>query len=240
MANTRELPWLRIFAESSAIVASILLAFWIDAWWEKSKESVLASEYETRITSELHRNLEQLNDQLVHVERNLTAANEAAGFFAAAREPLDSEQLIVDLYNMGRDPPDRFDISTYEDLIATGRLALIRDIRRRQAVQRAYSEIRELEPILRPYRHEYLTGLRGWIPNAVIERIRDICPSLTTAPCLDADIDIDVQTIDDIVRRFASESAVLAYRLREQGLYEKQGRTLQTITAVEEAIALLD
>ena len=240
MASTRQLPWLRICAESAAIVASILLAFWIDVWWDKTQESALASEYEIRIALELHSNLEQLNSQLAHVERNLLAASEVAGFFDVVRQPVGGEQLIVNLYNMGRDPSDKFDVSTYEDLIATGRLALILNIQLRQAIQRAYSEIRALEPILRPNRQEYLTGLRGWIPNTVIEKIRESCPSMSSAPCPDATIDIDAQTINDTVKRFTSEDALLAYRLREQGLYEKEGRTLQAISAVEEAIALLD
>jgi hypothetical protein len=33
MADTQEIPWKRIAVEASAIVASILLAFAIDAWW---------------------------------------------------------------------------------------------------------------------------------------------------------------------------------------------------------------
>ena len=34
MKNNREIPWPRIFAEGGAILLSILLAFWIDAWWD--------------------------------------------------------------------------------------------------------------------------------------------------------------------------------------------------------------
>ena len=34
MSITRAIPWPRIFAEGAAIVGSILLAFWIQAWWE--------------------------------------------------------------------------------------------------------------------------------------------------------------------------------------------------------------
>ena len=33
MADTQKIPWKRIAVEASAIVASILLAFAIDAWW---------------------------------------------------------------------------------------------------------------------------------------------------------------------------------------------------------------
>ena len=34
MKQSRSIPWPRIFAEGTIIVVSILLAFWIDAWWE--------------------------------------------------------------------------------------------------------------------------------------------------------------------------------------------------------------
>jgi hypothetical protein len=33
MPNSKEIPWIRIAAEGGAIVISILLAFWIEAWW---------------------------------------------------------------------------------------------------------------------------------------------------------------------------------------------------------------
>jgi len=38
MEKRREIPWPRIFAESIAIVVSILLAFWIQAWWDGRQE----------------------------------------------------------------------------------------------------------------------------------------------------------------------------------------------------------
>ncbi len=34
MTKFQKIPWPRIFAEGSAIIISILLAFWIQAWWE--------------------------------------------------------------------------------------------------------------------------------------------------------------------------------------------------------------
>lgn len=39
MKQSRSIPWPRIFAEGTIIVASILLAFWIDAWWDGSLKS---------------------------------------------------------------------------------------------------------------------------------------------------------------------------------------------------------
>jgi len=34
MTKFQQIPWPRIFAEGAAIIVSILLAFWIQAWWE--------------------------------------------------------------------------------------------------------------------------------------------------------------------------------------------------------------
>ncbi len=38
MANTNNIQWKRISAEGAAIVVSILLAFTIEAWWEKYQD----------------------------------------------------------------------------------------------------------------------------------------------------------------------------------------------------------
>jgi hypothetical protein len=38
MNTVREMPWPRIITESLAIVVSILLAFWIEAWWSKQQD----------------------------------------------------------------------------------------------------------------------------------------------------------------------------------------------------------
>ena len=37
--NTDNIQWKRTSAEGFAIVISILLAFWIDTWWEDRKEA---------------------------------------------------------------------------------------------------------------------------------------------------------------------------------------------------------
>ena len=54
MSNTQTIPWTRISVETAAIVASILLAFSIDAWWDRVQDraeereilSLLRAEFE--------------------------------------------------------------------------------------------------------------------------------------------------------------------------------------------------
>ena len=38
MTSPEKIPWKRLTAEGAAIVISILLAFWIDAWWEEREQ----------------------------------------------------------------------------------------------------------------------------------------------------------------------------------------------------------
>ncbi len=40
MSNSKSIPWKRLTAEAAAIVISILLAFWIDAWWDERKDKL--------------------------------------------------------------------------------------------------------------------------------------------------------------------------------------------------------
>ena len=64
-ATPQRFPWVRISAESAAIVASILLAFAIDAWWEQRGEH--------------RRNLAQLSTirtEFVEVEHRLSQADQ--------------------------------------------------------------------------------------------------------------------------------------------------------------------
>ena len=39
MRSLRQIPWARVLGEGLIIVVSILLAFWIQAWWERSQDS---------------------------------------------------------------------------------------------------------------------------------------------------------------------------------------------------------
>ena len=57
MNESQDISWRRIFAEGAAIVAGILLAFAIDAWWDDQVEikeeqrllAALANEFESNI-----------------------------------------------------------------------------------------------------------------------------------------------------------------------------------------------
>ena len=70
MQTIREIPWSRIGAESVAIVASILLAFAINAWWEDKLERDLETQQLSRLRAELEVNVAGL-DGFGGIERSL-------------------------------------------------------------------------------------------------------------------------------------------------------------------------
>ena len=62
----------------------------------------------------------------------------------------DHQRLVVAIYKFGTDPLLGFDVSTFDDLVSTGRLRLISDPEVRQAIQRAYAGLQRLAPLRDP------------------------------------------------------------------------------------------
>jgi len=77
LAKSEDIAWKRLTAEAIAIVVSILLAFWIDAWWEQRLETKSAIEHLQAFEVELVDNGERLDASIREVNsglRNLIAA----------------------------------------------------------------------------------------------------------------------------------------------------------------------
>jgi hypothetical protein len=64
MATTQTIPWKRIAVEAAAIVASILLAFAIDAWWEDRQTRIDEQQFLLGLRSEFATNREILGSEL--------------------------------------------------------------------------------------------------------------------------------------------------------------------------------
>jgi len=126
MTNSREIPWPRIFAEGGAILVSILLAFWIDAWWDDRSDghqerallnAVLqdfqTSRVEFEMTSARHKKVFGSMEQLL--------------FWAEAGSVPEDNRADVDVflsdvfYRSTFDPP----MGAVDTILASGRLDLL-------------------------------------------------------------------------------------------------------------------
>ena len=99
MADIQKIPWKRLSVEAAAIVASILLAFAIDAWWDHRNDLIVEDEILRDLEDEFIMNRERLLEVIEFtrtytqgVQRLLTAYE--SGTFSS-----DSiESLGVDLW----------------------------------------------------------------------------------------------------------------------------------------------
>ncbi len=71
---TRSIPWLRVFVEGMVIVSSILLAFGIEAWWERIEWHRNALGELGTVLEEVHEARAQLQDVVRWRERERSAA----------------------------------------------------------------------------------------------------------------------------------------------------------------------
>ena len=64
MTDEQRIPWKRLYVEAAAIVASILLAFAIDAWWEDRQERVLEQQYLASLKADFQADIEELHEAI--------------------------------------------------------------------------------------------------------------------------------------------------------------------------------
>ena len=72
MAELQNIPWKRISVEAIAIVASILLAFTIDAWWEDAQSEHEEKQILEALLVDLISRQERLDAQRTYIFANMT------------------------------------------------------------------------------------------------------------------------------------------------------------------------
>lgn len=236
----RKVPWLRIGAEAGAIVVSILLAFSIDAWYERHGERTLEAEYLQRIADELRDARVVLEDIIREANASLLFAPDLSEFLYGHMVASDHQRLVVAIFKFGLDPLDSaFDVSTFDDLVSTGRLRLIANPEKRLAIQRAYARLQRLESVRAPYREEYKFALNGWIPMPIIRQIRAACPDYSDySSC--SGLELDDETVRSIVEQIDTREALLAFQNRERGLATLRGIGGSILSVLDETLARLE
>jgi hypothetical protein len=132
----RQIPWLRIFVEGVTIVASILLAFAIDAWWDGRLQRAAERAAIVGLVQDFEANTELLDDALRATSASMDRIWRVSTLTDAeiAATPVDSAQVY--LFSLW--VPTTFDSrdATLDALIASGNLDLIRDAQLRGILAR--------------------------------------------------------------------------------------------------------
>lgn len=135
MVEANNIHWKRLTIEAVAIVASILLAFAIDAWWDYIGDRREEAELLRNLESELENNLKILTDDIEYVEnyteatRRLLAATESD-----AAASLYLESIGTELWETMSWRTSNLSTASLDSAINNGWLALVRDDELRSAL----------------------------------------------------------------------------------------------------------
>ncbi len=134
MLNTRQTAWPRIFPEAAAIIVSILVAFWIDAWWEERAQRTAELEYLVALREDVEATQEMIGERIIYVGERFRSVNqvlEAVSDIDAQSVPDSISKMLGDVYGIRGFTPV---IATYQDMVNSGNLRIIRDKRLRLAM----------------------------------------------------------------------------------------------------------
>jgi len=236
----RSISWKYALGEVSLIVIGILIALFINDWAIEREDRKFEAEYLQRIGDELR------NDRVV-LESIIRGANDGrlwaeylSEFYDGRVAEPDQQRLVVANYKFGLDPIDLvFDMSTFNDLVSTGRLNLISDPEVRQAIQRAYAGLQRLAPAREPYRAEYRSAVSGLMPRSMTAQIRAACPEYSAySACSNLDLDDDAVRL--IVEHMDTREALIAFHIRDRGLGAVMGIGQEILEVLDETLALLE
>jgi len=139
MTKLHNIPWLRIGAESVAIVASILLAFAIDAWWEGIKDRRLETEYLERLLEDQQANIAMVESLNLQQARQLANARRSYPLVSHGDwDGLDTNSAVISSYLASPTPSPTWVDDTFEELKSTGNLNLLRSASLRTALLEFY------------------------------------------------------------------------------------------------------
>ncbi len=135
MIHTQKIALPRMLAEGTAILGSILLAFWIDAWWENREERELGYRYLVALQEDFTILDRELKIQLEHAASVMRNAEVVLTMASGPDAELlsDSFSRAVGAVYSIRQP--NIAVPTYHDMINSGNLRLItnRELRIRMA-----------------------------------------------------------------------------------------------------------
>ena len=130
MTRSEKIPWKRISVEAAAIVASILLAFAIDAWWAERLERIAEREELSRLYEEIASNYERLDSWVSeggYVHRQKEAALNVSETLNAALKDGSATVLLSDrqIAQIIITPTFEAEMSVYDGLVRSGRVEII-------------------------------------------------------------------------------------------------------------------
>ena len=125
MRNSQNIPWKRISVEAAAIVASILLAFAIDAWWQNRQVRVDEQEVLVGLRAEFAANRETLARHLAGYTRSIQSLEDFLALVEDGQSTNAKPIALAVLTVMHRPGTTDLGNGTLNALISSGRVEIL-------------------------------------------------------------------------------------------------------------------
>ena len=127
MPDTKEIHWKRILPEGVAIVVSILLAFWIDAWWDSQIARHDLVEFLSSFREELIESRQDI-ERTLELSVDVLKTTDQVFLLLANEEAVDASNILPEvLGKIYKIHNPVLATGAYEDMVSSGNLRLIRD-----------------------------------------------------------------------------------------------------------------
>jgi hypothetical protein len=127
LQDSQKIPWKRIAAEGAAVVVSILIAFWIDAWWQERSERVALVEYLVQFENEVIANDELIDAHLSEISGDLVALHRVFLVLSNSDQQALPESFGTDLGRALYFGSPAVRMNAYDDLANSGNFRFVRN-----------------------------------------------------------------------------------------------------------------
>lgn len=138
-SSLREMRWSHVVVELLLLITGILVALAVDGWIDDRRDVRLEHAYLERLERDLGQNLVTLDEYLAFEQRQ--TADGVLAYRALRGVPgIGHEEVAQALSHLANRRTLRLLRATYQDLLSTGNLGLIRDQALRDAIGQLYEE----------------------------------------------------------------------------------------------------
>ena len=165
MIQPQAISWKRIFIEATAIVASILVAFAIDAWWQNRTERIIEVQYLQAMREDLIRSLELLDENEAFQELQLDYLESLLMTDSGTPYSEELRRWIDDgLWNIGTYQPQ---LSALQDLESSGQAQIIEN----KEIRRALASVRQRVDTLDIARRDFMVSQQTIIDPYLVDNL---------------------------------------------------------------------
>jgi hypothetical protein len=157
------------------VVIGILIALQINNWNENRKDNKLEANYKLRLLEDLKEEEAYLQTFMDYNTQVIFHAKKAIKLFENPGQITNNpNQDLIDLYQASQIIDGNSTTSTYQELIASGQINLIRNDNLRTSII-SYFELDWANSLVFGFTNPYRDNLRRNMPNEIQEKIRSAC-----------------------------------------------------------------